>query len=70
MQENSSVNEEQRQCIIALMPELDSRYRRLKALLEQAAEGRDIDEHALWLARGDVLSAVKAMTGSDLEDDE
>jgi len=51
-----------------LMPEINRRFNRLLALLDQALNGDDVPEHDLRLASGDLLSAVGAAWPEDEEE--
>jgi hypothetical protein len=67
---NVSVDQTRAERIITLMPELDSRYRKLRNLLERSCDGEACAEAALWLAQGDLTSVINAMTGSGFIDED
>lgn len=61
--EDVSVEQTRVERIITLMPELDSRYRKLRNLLERSIDSGECTEAELWLAQGDLQSVINAMTG-------
>lgn len=61
---------EQRTAIVALRPELEARYQHLSALLDEAAEGKDIEMWKLDLALSDLESVTSVMLPRIVEADD
>lgn len=68
--ENIASEQAERLCALReILPELDRRYAHLCALLNQACE-RDVPQHRIQLAIGDVQSAIAACGFEQPESDD
>lgn len=67
---NESVEQERRQRMLELLPDMEKRYRTLRSLLEQAADGNDVNESRLRLAQRDLFAVLAVMTEYDATDEE